>query len=83
MNEEDLRALIESRPTEANINEYGRFDKIKESLDKEKVRAFCEKKQGRKLMPYEISIESDRLLRKIVLEHQTGILNSILPKEGE
>lgn len=83
LNEDDLRALIESRPTEANINEYGKFDKVKESFDKKKTREFLEKLLGCTLSPFEVKLEFDKFLRKVVLEYDNGILNAILPKEGD
>lgn len=83
LNEMDLRTLIANRPTEANINEYGRFDKVKESYDREKAKEFLEKILGRTLAPFEVKMEFDILLRKIVLEYDNGILNTILAKEGE
>ena len=83
LDESALRNLIESRPTEATLNEYGRFDKIKNSFDKVKARAYFEKSLGRKIMPFEVNIHIDELLRKIVLEYDNGILNTIIAKEVE
>lgn len=83
IDETELRTLIESRPSEASINEYGRFDRVKASFDKQKSKEYFEKILNRKLMPFEVNLEIDNLLRKIVLEYDNGILYTILGKDGE
>lgn len=83
IDEAELRILIESRPSEAKINEYGRFDKVKSSFDKTKSKEYFEKNFGRSLMPFEVNLEIDNLLRKIVLEYDNGILYTILAKEED
>jgi len=44
---EKLQALLDLRVTEANINEFGRFSALKDSADKQKARAYFEKREGK------------------------------------
>ena len=37
--------------TKTNINEFGRLDELKKSVDKTKAKAYFEKKEGVKLIP--------------------------------
>ena len=54
--------------TEANLNEYGRFDDLKASIDKQKAKAYFEKQEGQEILPNRINIKSDRLLRDFILQ---------------
>ena len=40
MDEEKLRDMMSLGLTEANINEFGRFDELRKSVDKEKAKKF-------------------------------------------
>jgi type I restriction enzyme R subunit len=63
-----LREMVNLKWTEANINEYGRFDRLKEAVDLTKARAFFEKRQGGSMSPPKVNIKVDGLLRKFLLE---------------
>ena len=49
-----------------NINEFGRYDKLKETVDKAKAKAYLEKKEGKKLIPPLVNMKVDTLLRKFI-----------------
>lgn len=68
MNESQLHDMIELKLTETNINEYGRFDNLKDTVDKVKARAYFEKKQGQSISPAKVNILVDALLRRFLLE---------------
>jgi len=68
MNEAKLREMMNLKLTEANINEYGRFDSLKSSVDKAKARAFFEKQQGGSVSPPKVNILLDKILRRFLLE---------------
>ena len=53
--------------TEANINEYGRFDNLKDAVDKAKARAFFERQQGGTVPLWRVNILLDKLLRRFLL----------------
>jgi type I restriction enzyme R subunit len=68
MNESKLREMMNLKLTDANINEYGRFDSLKETVDKAKARIFFEKQQGASISPPKVNILLDKLLRLFLLE---------------
>ena len=52
---------------DANINEYGRFDALKGSVDKAKAKKYLEAISGKKILPHMINTKVDELLRKFIL----------------
>ncbi|QDT82453.1 type I restriction endonuclease subunit R, EcoR124 family [Gimesia chilikensis] len=65
---EKLRALMNTNATDANLNEYGRFDELKGTIDKQKAKAYFEATTGEKISPAKVNIRADNLLRKFILE---------------
>lgn len=61
-----LVALMNTNITDANLNEYGRFDELKATVDKQKAKAYFERKEGKALRPYEVNIKVDGLLRAFI-----------------
>jgi type I restriction enzyme R subunit len=53
---------------EYTLNEYGRFDQLKDTVDKEKAKQYLEKKLERELMMIEVNMEVDRLLRNFIIK---------------
>lgn len=68
LDEPGLREMMSLKLTESNINEYGRFDSLKNTVDKSKARTFFEKQQGRSIPPPMVNIQLDKLLRRFLLE---------------
>ena len=68
MSEPKLREMMNLKLTEANINEYGRYDSLKDTVDKIKARAFFEHKQGGNISPPKVNILLDKQLRRFLLE---------------
>ena len=54
--------------TESNINEFGRFDNLKGSVDKARAKAFFEQKEGKTLPPFKVNTRAAALLKKFILE---------------
>lgn len=67
LDQEKLEDMMSLRLTEANINEFGRFDELKNTVDKEKAKAFFERKEQSKLNQPKVNIKTDKLLRKFIL----------------
>ena len=67
MDEEKLRDMMSLGLTEANINEFGRFDELRKSVDKEKAKKFLEAYEHTKLIPPKVNMKTDQLLRKFIL----------------
>lgn len=62
-----LRRLCMQHPTADNINEFGRFDALKATVDLAKVRAYLEQHEGQPVPPHKVGSKLDKLLRNFVL----------------
>ncbi|MFR1757801.1 MAG: type I restriction endonuclease subunit R, EcoR124 family, partial [Thomasclavelia spiroformis] len=67
INEEKLRNMMGLKLTASNINEFGRFDELKKTIDKTKAKEYLERKEGVKLIPLKVNIKMDKLLREFIL----------------
>ena len=54
--------------TESNINEFGRFDRLKESVDKALAKAYFEGEEGAPVAPFKVNVKAAELLKRFVLE---------------
>jgi len=68
LDEAKLRDMMGLKLTEANINEYGRFDALKTTVDMEKTRAFFADQQGVAVSLFKALSLLDGFLRKFLLE---------------
>lgn len=68
LDERKLRNLMNLRVTEDNINEFGRYDDLKNTVDKVKAREFIEKREGKNIKPKDVNRKIDGLLRQFILE---------------
>jgi type I restriction enzyme R subunit len=64
---EKLRAIMNSNITEANLNEYGRFDEFKETIDKKKAKAYFEALEGKTIPAHKVNIKAATLLKQFIL----------------
>ncbi len=67
VDERKLRNLMAANVTEANINEFGRFDDLKASVDKAKAKEYFEKLENEKIPPFKINIRVHKLLQEFIL----------------
>ena len=65
--EDMLRDFMRLRVTDANINEFGRFDKLKATVDKGGAKAFLEALEGAAIKPFQVNMKVDQILRKFIL----------------
>ena len=63
-----LTAMAALDLTESNINEFGRFDDLKDSVDKARAKAFFEQKEGKSLPPFKVNTRAAALLKRFILE---------------
>ncbi len=68
LDEDLLRGMMELHLTESNINEFGRFDKLKQSVNKETAKALFEKIEGTAVIPPKVNMKVDKMLRKFILK---------------
>lgn len=62
-----LEKLMKEHVTTENIDAYGRYSELLESADTEKAKAFLEKRGGKKLESWRVSVKLDELLRGFIL----------------
>lgn len=67
LDEGKLRAIMDIRATDANINEFGRFDALKATADKKKAKAYFEFIEGVSIIPPKVPMKIDKLLRDFIL----------------
>ncbi len=67
MDEEKLRSMMNTSITELNINEYGRFDELKSTVDKAKAKAYFEKLEGTKISPPKVNMKVHNLLKNFII----------------
>jgi type I restriction enzyme R subunit len=75
LDENRLRSIMSAKVTSATINEFGRLDELKATVDKEKARKYFEKSTGEKISTFKINIKVDELLRKFILTDGFEISN--------
>lgn len=64
-----LKEMINLNVTESNINDYGRFDDLKNSIDKEKAKLYFEELEGCKLPIPRVNIKVHNLLKDFILNN--------------
>ena len=65
--EELLRELVNAKLNEANLDEYGQFQPLKDSLNAEVASAYFEKKNGKKLPKPIVTRDAENLVKKFIL----------------
>lgn len=63
-----LRSFMQLKVTEANINEFGRFDNLKQSVDVALAKAYFESVSGESIKTFRIPMMIDQLLRRFIFE---------------
>lgn len=63
-----LTSLLNTNTTEANLNDYGRFDELKATIDKQKAKAYFEELEGKNIPPFKVNIKAANLLHDFVLQ---------------
>lgn len=62
-----LENLMNVGVTEANINEYGRFDDLKKTVDRDKAKAYFEAVEVTSIPAFQLSIKIEKLLKDFIL----------------
>ncbi|MDI3245007.1 type I restriction endonuclease subunit R, EcoR124 family [Pseudoalteromonas agarivorans] len=63
-----LIELMSSVINEKNINQFGRFDNLKATVDINKAKAYFESEEGRTIPPFKLRIKVDKHLQGFILE---------------
>lgn len=67
LDETKLRNMMNSGITKSNINEYGRFNDLKNTVDKNKAKEYFQKLEGVTIPPFKINIKVHNLLQKFII----------------
>ena len=67
LDETKLRNFMALKVTDANINEFGRFDALKATADKNKAKEYFEKIEGAPIIRPKVPMKIDKLLRDFIL----------------
>ncbi len=67
LDEAMLRSLIDAGLTENNVNEFGRLDTLKDTVDKQKARAFFEEKEETELSMFRVNSKVYNLLVRFIV----------------
>ena len=68
LDEELLRQMMSMKLTEITLNEFGRFDLLKNSVDKQKAKSYFENITGETLIPFKVNVKTSDLLKRFILE---------------
>jgi type I restriction enzyme R subunit len=68
LDESLLQELMKLRLSDSNINEFGRFDKLIASVDREKAKAYFERIEGTTVSAFATSSKASNLLREFLLQ---------------
>lgn len=74
-----LAALVEAHVTETNLNEYGRFDDLRGTVNLALAKAYFERIQGASLPPFKVKIRTDKVLKDFLIR---GVLSLSMPEEA-
>lgn len=76
LDEEKLRNIMNARPTEANMDEFGRYQALKATVDRDQAKAYFDQLEGQNVPMRKINVKVDNLLRAFILK---GGMNIIRP----
>ena len=68
IDEGKLLALMNTHVTEANLNEFGRFDDLKATINKAQAKAYFDALEGQAHPAYKVNIKAANLLQRFLLE---------------
>ena len=80
IDEDMLRKMMGLKLNESNLNEFGRFAELSNTVDKEKAKEYFEKVEKTKIMPFKVKMKADNLLRNFILN---GGCEIQMPEENE
>ena len=61
-----LEKIMQSKVTNANLDEFGRFTALKNGIDNAKAKAYFEWREGKPLPPFKVNMKIDAILREFI-----------------
>ncbi|MBL1352460.1 MAG: type I restriction endonuclease subunit R, partial [Zetaproteobacteria bacterium] len=68
LDEGKFNALLNANITAANINEFGRFDALKNTVDKAKAKHYFEQRDGESLSIFKVNMKIDTLFQDFIIK---------------
>lgn len=68
LDEAKLRNIMNLKLNSFNLNEFGRYDDLRKTVDKVKAKEYFEKLEGHAIIQPKVNIKTDDLLRRFILE---------------
>lgn len=65
-----LQRIIERHPTQKDLDQFGQYDRLKESADRDKAQAYFQQTTGKTLSGLHLTIAIDRHLRDFILNRE-------------
>jgi len=66
LNKEKLLTFMADNVNEKNLNDFGRFDALKETVDKEKAKTYFEKQDGITIPLFKLNIRIEQFLKQFI-----------------
>lgn len=75
LDKERLIALMADSVNDKNLNDFGRFDALKDSVNKSKAKIYFEKQDGVTLPLFKLNIRIDQFLKQFILAQTDDLLS--------
>ncbi|MDF1584711.1 MAG: hypothetical protein P1P78_15570 [Methyloprofundus sp.] len=73
-----LVSLLNDSVNEKNLNNFGRFDALKDTVDKAKAKVYFEKLDGLSIPPFKLNIRIDQFLKQFIFAQADDLFNDVL-----
>lgn len=73
-----LIALMSDNVSEKNLNNFGRFDALKDSVDKIKAKAYFEKQDGAILPLFKLNMRIEQFLKQFIFTQTDELLSDVV-----
>lgn len=74
-----LMTLMADKVDEKNLNNFGRFDALKETVDKAKAKAHFEAQEGTSIPAFKLNMKIDQLLKEFIIGGEIDLSKSDRP----
>lgn len=82
LDENLLIALMADNIDEKNLNNFGRFDALKATVNKDKAKVYFEKQDRQAIPPFKLNMRINKLLKQFILEQSDDALADIECEDG-
>ena len=75
-----LISLLNDSVNEKNLNNFGRFDALKETVDKAKAKVYFEKSDGLSIPLFKLNIRIDQFLKQFIFAQADDLLSDVVDR---